>query len=83
MDGNRSRSQRRIALVTSDDIVAIRVQISRISDLNSGNKQLAIEQTSYVLSRMLDLIENLSQQEPPCHPNSDISHQSQNPLSSI
>lgn len=60
-------------MITQDDIDAVRVQISRISDLNTvvvdrtGNSVAtrtdpAVEQAAYALSRLLDLIENLSHQ---------------------
>ena len=80
-------------MITQDDIDAVRVQISRISDLNSvlvaqtsNSKTIrtnpAIEQTAYALSRMLDLIETLSQQVPPTSCQTDTSPHSSNPPSS-
>lgn len=55
-------------MITQDDINEVRVQISRINDLNEppmgqivGNAR-SIEQATYAMSRLLDLIENLSHQ---------------------
>ena len=64
-------------MITQDDINEVRFQISRIGDMDSGRQRS--EQAAYALSRLLDLIEILSNPvtEPACQP--DTSPRSSNP----